>query len=113
MHTHRLTFRKDIKVPTAGSGDVHVATRVYDTPDTMVCMASLIAPAANGGTLYLGWYGTNATPDHVAGIELTAGDDATWVSPKKGADGNPEPFDLYDLWLAGDTNGDALLVVTW
>lgn len=109
----RFTFRKPIEVPVQTSVLIHTPERIGAAPGMIVTCADLYAPSGNGGTIYVGWATVTSIPKMQAGVELDAGDVASWMSPKKGDDGNPEKFDLYDLWITGRVDKDAVMVITW
>lgn len=79
----------------------------------IVTCAELFLPSTNTGTIYVGWHSVSANAGNEIGIPLLARDVLTIQSPKRGEDGQPEKFDLYDLWVTGSTDKDALQVFTW
>lgn len=113
MSDGRYCGRKAIRVPDAGSGEVHVPEAIGPAPGMMVTVADLYAPSGNNATVYVGWRGVSAVKGLEAGIELQPGAIATMCSPKKGEDGNPVEFDLADLFVTGTEDLDAIMYVTW
>jgi hypothetical protein len=113
MTCGRYTGRTKIDVPVEGTGRVHVPIPIGPHREMWVTCADLYAPADNSGTVWVGWDGCRSTTKSEAAIELQPGSVATLMSPKKGRDDNPEPFDLHDVMMSGQNDGDALMYFTW
>jgi hypothetical protein len=79
----------------------------------MAIVADFYPLPTNTGRVYVGWAGTSAIAGNEIGVPLLAGDVATFENPIKDANGNPEPFDLYDLFLSGTVDGAGVTFLTW
>lgn len=111
-------FVKAIRVPTTGtapeSGDVHVPERLVDDPSYWVTRAEVFAHPDNSGDIWIGRSNVSAVPGHTAPVELAAGEPFVIQSPVKvDAFGNTRPVNLYDWWISGTVDGDAVGVITW
>ena len=108
----RYTARKAIRVPDEGTG-VHVPERIEDSPGRMVRWVEFFALGDNSKPVWIGWSGTTAAIRSEAGIELTPGDSAVLKSPLTDDDGRPQEFDLYDVYISGTVDDDAVTYMSW
>lgn len=112
-HEGRFTGRKPIEVPTAGGGRVHAPERIGSQRGMMVTVAELMAPFDNSGKVYVGWWGATSVIGGEAGYEVEPSAIITLESPIKDENGRSMQFDLYDLYVTGVNDGDAIMYFTW
>lgn len=110
----RHVGRKTIRIPTAGAGEAaHSPERVSTTQGVWAVSAHFFAPSTNEVSVYIGWAGTSAIPGMEIAIEIEPGDSVTLQNPERDDDGKMIPFDLYDLFVSGTIDNDALTFFTW